>query len=82
MRDPFAQFLREKRFTPNAVVRDTSQMSDRLRRRRFKFGGDIELSASPEALKNKIQIEFIAADDGGAADAWTRIIIRERLSGE
>lgn len=82
MQDPFADFLNAKKFTPNAVVRDTTQMGNRLRRRRLKFGGDIELSASPEALKNKVQIEAIAADDGGAADAWTRITIRERLTGE
>lgn len=82
MQDPFADFLSAKKFTPNAVVRDTTQMGNRLRRRRLKFGGDIELSASPEALKNKVQIEAIAADDGGARDAWTRITIRERLTGE
>ncbi len=82
MQDPFAEFLNAKKFTPNAVVRDTSQMGNRLRRRRLKFGGDIELSASPEALKSKVQIEAIAADGGGAADAWTRITIRERLTGE
>lgn len=82
LQDPFADFLNAKKFTPNAVVRDTTQMGNRLRRRRLKFGGDIELSASPEALKNKVQIEAIAADDGGAADAWTRITIRERLTGE
>lgn len=82
MQDPFTDFLNTKKFTPNAVVRDTSQMGNRLRRRRLKFGGDIELSASPEALKSKVQIEAIAADDGGPADAWTRITIRERLTGE
>ena len=79
MQDAYADFLGAKKFTPNAVVRDTTQMGTRLRRRRLKFGGDIELSASPEALKNKVLIEPISADDGGA---WTRITIRERLTGE
>lgn len=82
MQDQFADFLSAKKFTPNAVVRDTSQMGSRLRRRRLKFGGDIELSASPEALQNKVQIEAIAADGGGSVNVWTRITIRERLTGE
>lgn len=81
MQDTFASFLDKKKFTTNAVVRDTSQMGPRLRRRRLKFGGDIELSASPDALKSKIEIEPIPAPDG-AGDAWTRIIIRERLTAE
>ncbi|MFG1340919.1 nucleoid-associated protein [Xanthobacter autotrophicus] len=82
MQDPFADFLETKKFTPNAVVRDTSQMGTRLRRRRLKFGGDIELSASPEALKTKVQIETIPADAGTPGDRWTRVTIRELMTGE
>ncbi|RWO19530.1 nucleoid-associated protein [Mesorhizobium sp.] len=83
LKDPYAAFMNTRKFTPNAVVRDTSQMGNRLRRRRLKFGGDIELSASPEALKTKVQMEAIPADGApGDSDGWTRIIIRERLTGE
>jgi hypothetical protein len=81
MQDLFSNFLAVKKFTTSAVVRDTSQMGTRLRRRRLKFGGDIELSASPAALKDKVSIEAIPSDDGQAS-SWTRITIRERLSGE
>lgn len=81
MQDPFAEFLTGRKFTPNAVVRDTSQMGNRLRRRRLKFGGDIELSASPEALRNKVKIDAIPAD-GDSQGTWTRVIIREALTGE
>ncbi|RWN96174.1 nucleoid-associated protein [Mesorhizobium sp.] len=83
LKDPYAAFMNTRKFTPNAVVRDTSQMGNRLRRRRLKFGGDIELSASPEALKSKVHMEAIPADGApGDSDGWTRIIIRERLTGE
>jgi hypothetical protein len=81
MQDTFSDFLNGRKFTPNAVVRDTSQMGNRLHRRRLKFGGDIELSASPEALRNKVQIDAIPADGDGKA-MWTRITIREALTGE
>ena len=83
MQDPYADFLNARKFTPNAVVRDTSQMGVRLRRRRLKFGTDIELSASPEALKNRVQIEAIGgAGEGGERPRWTRITIQEALTGE
>ncbi|MEI9412284.1 nucleoid-associated protein [Mesorhizobium salmacidum] len=83
LQDPYADFMTNRKFTPNAVVRDTSQMGSRLRRRRLKFGGDIELSASPEALKTKVHMEPIPADGIlGDSNSWTRVIIRERLTGE
>ena len=83
MRDTYAEFMRGKRFTPNAVVRDKSQMGNRLHRRRFKFGTDIELSASPDALANKVRLNAIEGDPvDGQRPAWTQIIIREALTGE
>lgn len=75
--------MRGRKFTPNAVVRDTSQMGNRLRRRRLKFGTEIELSASPEALARKVEIGAIEGDEvDGHRPQWTRIIIREALTGE
>lgn len=90
LRDGYGDFMRSRKFTPNAVVRDTSQMGRRLHRRRLKFGSDIELSASPESLANKVIIETVDAHiavghaplaDGEPA-TWTRITIREALTGE
>lgn len=83
MRDSYTDFMRRRNFTPNAVVRDTSEMGTRLRRRKLKFGSDIELTASPEALADRITVEAI---DGIAAEgpppAWTRITIKAALTGE
>lgn len=83
MRDDYSDFMRGKKFTPNAVVRDISRMGNRLRRRRLKFGADIELSASPEALASKVQITAIKGETAGAESSnWTQIVIREALTGE
>ena len=83
LQDLYAEFMNQKKFTTSAVVRDTSQMGNRLRRRKFKFGGDIEFSASPEALKAKVKIEAIKPEDeDDTSEGWTRITIRERLTGE
>ena len=84
LRDSYGEFMRAKKFSPNAIVRDTSQMGTRLRRRRLKFGADIELSASPDALATKITVDAIQGDavEGAVIPMWTRIIIKEPLSGE
>lgn len=83
LQDPYSDYMATKKFAKGAVVRDTSQMGNRLRRRRLKFGSDIELSASPEALADKITIEAIdGGGEGGAVERWTRLTIRERLTGE
>jgi hypothetical protein len=81
MQDGYAGFLAAKKFTASAVVRDISLMGNKLRRRKLRYGEDIELSASPDALKNKIQFQLIP-DDQGNENSWTQITIRERLTGE
>jgi hypothetical protein len=82
MRDGYTSFMRSRKFTPNAVVRDTSHMGRRLHRRKLKFGSDVELSASPEALASKVIIEAIEGEVGGLSPQWTRITIKELLTGE
>ncbi len=83
LRDPFARFLEAKQFPNRAVVRDTSDMGARLRRRRFKFGTDIELTASPQAIQDRTAVieEGPATDFGGEGDEmWTRITIRRPMT--
>lgn len=82
MRDPYKNFMLGRKFTPNAVVRDVSRMGRRLHRRKLKFGSDIELSASPEALSHKITIEAIEGDIDSTPTMWTRVTIKESLTGE
>ncbi|MET4847002.1 nucleoid-associated protein [Bradyrhizobium japonicum] len=84
-RDAFSNFLSAKKFPMRAVVRDTSAMGNRLRRRRFRFGSDIELSVSAVALNDKtVEIkEGTAKEFGGEGlDRWTRITIRQSLTDE
>lgn len=83
LQDDYLHFVERKNFTPNAVVRDTSQMGTRLRRRRFTFGPDVELSASPEALTQKVTIEPVEGPPiDGTPQPWTRVTIRQPLTGE
>jgi 37-kD nucleoid-associated bacterial protein len=80
-RDAYSGYLEAKAFTATAVVRDLSEMGTRLRRRRFKFGADVELSASPDALKQKVLIQSIDGDPAdGETPVWTRITIRQAMT--
>lgn len=57
----------------------------RLRRRRFKYGTDIEFSSSPEALaEGRATIETVEApeEDRDMTDVWTRITIKAPFSEE
>lgn len=84
LRDPFNKFLEGKKFpTDRAVVRDVSEMGSRLRRRKYKFGPDIEFSASPEAIRNGTAIiQDVPAEDAaeGETGPWTRITIRRPVT--
>lgn len=83
LRDNYSTYMLSKKFTANAVVRDLGGMGNKLRRRKLNFGGDIQLSASPEALAEKV---IISAVDGkledGSVQSWTQILVKEQLSGE
>lgn len=80
---PYTEFMEAKKFPSYAVVRDTSKMGSRLRRRRMKFGTEIELTGTPTALQEKVTVSNI---EGEAADGrtptWTQIIVRDTYSGE
>ncbi len=53
LHDEFLSFLNAKHFPLRAIVRDISRMGSKLRRRRFRFGADVELFVSPEAIDQK-----------------------------
>lgn len=84
LQDPFNKFLEGKKFPTNrAVVRDISDMGGRLRRRKYKFGHDIEFSASPEAIRSgTVVIQDVPAEDAseGEAETWTRITVRRPVT--
>jgi 37-kD nucleoid-associated bacterial protein len=85
MRDPFDKFLQARHFPDRAVIRDVSAMGSKLRRRRFRFGSDIEFTVSPEALdEEKATIVSGPAEKfgGKGVDTWTQITIRQPITDE
>jgi len=81
LQDKYVNFMERKNFTAGAVVRDISAISGKLRRRRLKFGDDIEFSATPEALNNSVKIESFSAEDS-SENTWTRITVMKPFIGE
>ena len=83
LRDPYKQHLDSKKFPDRAIVRDTSAMGARLRRRKYKFGDDAELVASPEAISSgRVTIKTDSAGRlGGEGDEqWTQITIQHQMT--
>lgn len=83
--DAYRAFMESHRFPSRAIVRDITEMGHRLRRRRFRFGSEIELSVSTDALNSHdVVIETGAASDfgGEGSDPWTRVTIRHSMTDE
>lgn len=83
LRDAFGKHLKINKFPDRAIIRDTSDMGTRLKKRRFRFGSDIEFSAPPEALHSKkVDIRAVNASDlgGDGSERWTQIIIKREMT--
>ncbi|WP_444462224.1 nucleoid-associated protein [Rhodobacter capsulatus] len=85
LQDEFQQFMRAKSFPERAIRRDTENLRGRLRRRRFKYEGNIELSAPPEAFnEGRAKIDFVPNDRSGddEPEKITVVTIRGKFIGE
>lgn len=78
IRDNYRGFMVSKQFPQRAIRRDTAELTTRLRRRKFKYGTDIEFSASPEAIADgRVTIDTLPPVDGSAGAEKTVITISE-----
>lgn len=78
IRDNYRGFMVSKQFPERAIRRDTAELTTRLRRRKFKYGTDIEFSASPEAIADgRVTIETLPPLDGMVGAEKTVITISE-----
>ena len=82
--DDYRTFMQGKHFPLTAVQKDTADIKGRLRKRRVRFSGSIELTAPPESFKHLITLETVPADgaERGQPNEWTRITIKDRIRGQ
>ena len=75
-KDKYQYFMDNRRFPSRAVRRDTTDLKGKLRRRRFKYSGDIEFSAAPESIaEGLVTIDTLAPTDEEPQET-TKITIR------
>ena len=79
LRDPYAEFLQSSKLRQTAINRDLSDMGSRLKRRVYKFGGDIALSGPAKALAEDVSIREVKGEDGSVS---THVIINRPFAGE
>lgn len=78
IRDNYRGFMVSKQFPERAIRRDTAELRTRLRRRKFKYGTDIEFSASPEAIADgRVTIDTLQPTDGSGGAERTVITISD-----
>lgn len=79
--DDYRNFMRDKGFPVTAVHKDTTEIKGKLRKRRVRFPGSIELTAPPESFKDLISLETVRSDDPrpGQPALWTRVTIKARI---
>ena len=79
LRDPYAEFLQSNKLRQTSISRDLSDMGSRLKRRVYKFGGDIALSGPAKALAEDVSLKEVTSEDGSVS---THVIIKRPFAGE
>lgn len=85
LKDRYEGFMESRQFPQRAVQRDISELRSRLKRRRFKYGTDIEFSASPEAIaEGRAKIKTVQNPGAAEEDSAfvTVITIQSPFTGE
>lgn len=74
--DKYQSFMDGRNFPGRAVQRNTEDIKGKLRRRRFRYGGDIEFSAPPEAMAaGLVKIDTLPPTEEGGSEI-TQVTIR------
>jgi 37-kD nucleoid-associated bacterial protein len=80
VRDRYSQYMIAESFPLNAVPKDLSELTNKLKKRRVNFSRDVQLSAPADAFAELIKIETVNKDgipDTGGT--WTRITVKDRI---
>lgn len=81
MRDTYEAFMTSRNFPANAVQKDLVEVAPHLRQRKIGFRSGIRLTAPADKF-DLIHIKAVdgAEANGGAADEWTHITVRDRIA--
>ena len=82
-KDAYSNFMREKNFSTNSIHKDTINIKEHLKVRKLRFTSSIKLYGPSDKMDNLVTFEKISGprDMYGNTPEWTKIIIRDKLSG-
>lgn len=78
-KDAFVLFAEKHHLPVQAFTKDLSESKSLLRRRKVRFGGDVQLSVPAETFAKLVSIKKVVGDEDAE---WTQVTIREKLLGE
>ena len=81
LKDAFAAYMEEAKFTMQPIQKDISDVSSLLRYRRVVFRHDIKLTAPAESFGSLITMETFNGDptEDGNIPVWTKIIVKDQI---
>ncbi len=80
IRGSYHEFMVSNKFPERAVCRNTVELTTRLKRRKFKYGTDIEFSASPEAIADgRVTIDTVPSTSSSGGTEKTVITISDQF---
>lgn len=83
LRDSYESYMTEKGFPTNAVNKDLADIERSLRMRKLLFRNQVRIIAPSQGFDDLVKIEVIQGDENqdGNAPVWTKVIVKDRLSG-
>lgn len=82
-RDAYFNYMRQQDFPTIAVLKDTHDIINQLKKRKIKFGSSINLSGPADQMDKLVEIKEIDSppNDNGIINKWTQIIIKTTING-
>lgn len=82
--DAYTNFIKEAGLPDTAFTKDIEHIESKLKFRQIRFRSNVKVTAPSEVFKKLVTIETIPGepDETGAPSEWTRIIVKDRISGQ
>ncbi|MFT6599273.1 MAG: hypothetical protein ACJATD_000104 [Alloalcanivorax sp.] len=79
--DLFKEFMVDSGVPEASFIKDIEHISSVLKMRKMNFGGNIKITAPPDAFKKSVTVETVKGepDTSGDSPDWTRLTIKQRL---
>jgi hypothetical protein len=79
--EQYESYMEERSVPTGAILKDLSEIAARLRTRKVRFSGALELKGTADQFNELVSLESIEGDVGpdGAPAEWTLITVKDRI---